>query len=45
MCDQCAENQNKIEELEAENLDLRDEIKTLETEFAKIDKWLDNKPR
>ena len=45
MCENCNENKIKIEDLEKENQDLRDEIKTLEKELNVVDKWLRAYPR
>ena len=45
MCEDCDQKQINIDVLEEENEQLKDEVKTLETELARIDKWQASYPR
>ena len=45
LCENCNEKQMSIEVLEEENQELKDQIKSLETELARIDKWQTSYPR
>lgn len=45
MCENCNEKQSEIDILKEENQELRDEIESLETELAQVDKWKNNCPR
>ena len=45
MCENCSEKQDIIDRLELENKDLIYQIKTLETELTRIDKWQASYPR
>lgn len=45
ICENCNEKQEEIDGLLQEIQDLKDEIKTLETELGRIDKWHAAYPR